>query len=220
MIGTPRMDRRYTNATVRRRAAPPIEIGVSLQVPGVHNVRNATAALAVADEYKLNLAEATLALLDYHGTGRRFELKGEVRGITVIDDYAHHPTEVRVNLEAARARFGKRRIIAYIQPHTYSRTRVLLHEWPSAFDQADLVLVGDIYAAREQQHENELINADLLATRIADVHSHVQVVGDIDQATNTILQLLKRGDVLLTMGAGDGYLVGERVLEQLTTKRS
>lgn len=217
-IGTPRTDRRYTNGQVRWRGEPPVEVGVSLRVPGTHNLRNATAALAVAHAYQLNLAEATLALLDFRGTGRRFEVKGEARGITVIDDYAHHPTEVRVNLEAARARYGKRRIIVYLQPHTYSRTQAMINDWPGAFADANIVLVGEIYGAREQQGKSEAISGDLLAQRISTVHKDVRSVGNLDNTVNTLLGLLKRGDVLLTMGAGDSYLVGERVLQRLTEK--
>jgi UDP-N-acetylmuramate--alanine ligase len=220
VIGPCTVDAGYTLAQVRRRANPPLEVGVSLQVPGTHNMRNATAVLAVAQALTLNLAEASLALLDYHGTGRRFELKGEARGITVIDDYAHHPTEVRVNVEAARARFGSRRIVVYLQPHTYSRTRALLQDWPSAFAEADQVLVGAIYGAREQSTDQEEISDIVLAKQISHVHNHVIAVGGIDRAVSALTDLLQAGDVLLTMGAGDGYLVGERVLEWLKRAES
>lgn len=220
LIGPCTVDAGYTLAQVRRRANPPVEVGVSLQVPGIHNMRNATAALAVAQQLSLNMADTSLALLEYRGTGRRFELKGEARGITVIDDYAHHPTEVRVNIEAARARFGKRRIIAYLQPHTYSRTRALLNDWPSAFEKADIVLIGAIYGAREQNTNQEEISDSVLAKQISLVHDHVVPVGGIDRAVNTLTELLQAGDVLLTMGAGDSYLVGERVLEWLKRAES
>jgi UDP-N-acetylmuramate--alanine ligase len=122
---------------------------VTLQVPGVHNLRNALAVLAVADLLGLPLQPAAQALGDYRGTGRRFELRGQAAGVTLVDDYAHHPTEIRATLSAARQRFPGRRLWAVWQPHTYSRTRTLFNEFATAFDEADQVLVTDIYAARE-----------------------------------------------------------------------
>ncbi|MEO7909500.1 MAG: cyanophycin synthetase, partial [Roseiflexaceae bacterium] len=149
----------------------------------------------------------------------RFELKGEAGGITVIDDYAHHPTEVRANLAAARARYPGRRIIAYLQPHTYSRTLALIDAWADAFGDpssssgqgADIVRIGEIYAARE--HDTLGIDSAILARRIN--HPDSQEVGGMTHAVNQLLGLLQPGDVLLTLGAGDGYRVGEIILEKL-----
>jgi UDP-N-acetylmuramate--alanine ligase len=181
-----------------------------IQLHGAHNVRNALAALAAATQLGVAPKAALTALAKYRGARRRFELKGEAGGITVIDDYAHHPTEVRVNLAAARSRYPGRRIVAYLQPHTYSRTAALLEEWATAFGDADVVAIGDIYAARE--HNTRGLDSALLAGRIE--HPNVRAVGSIDQAAVELGKLLEPGDVLLTLGAGDGYKVGEAILEK------
>lgn len=210
----PRVEHGRTYVNVQFKGTPPREVRFATQLAGTHNARNAVAALAVAHELGLNLADVTLALMDFRGTARRFELKGETKGVTVIDDYAHYPTEVRVNIEAARMRYGNRRLVVYVQPHTYSRTKALLDDWPAAFADADVVLVGDIYGAREQV-SGEAVSAQILAERIGRVRNQVQAVGDLDGAVSVLRALLQPGDVLLTMGAGDGYLVGERILQTL-----
>jgi UDP-N-acetylmuramate--alanine ligase len=185
-----------------------------IQLPGEHNVRNALAALAAAHAAGARLGVIAQTLASYRGVGRRFELKGEAGGILVIDDYAHHPTEVRVNLAAARNRYPGRRIVAYLQPHTYSRTRALLDDWATAFGAADVVRIGEIYAARETDTLD--IDGGAVAARIA--HPDTQPTGDLDAAVTDLLDLLKPGDLLLTLGAGDGYKVGERVLARLQSR--
>ena len=120
-----------------------------LVIPGRHNVQNAVAAIVVAQLVGVPLATTQAALADFHGAARRFEVKGEANGVTIVDDYAHHPTEIRATLAAARGRYAGRRIVAVHQPHTYSRLRKLLPEFASAFDDADVVLICDIYASRE-----------------------------------------------------------------------
>ncbi|HSB67073.1 MAG TPA: UDP-N-acetylmuramate--L-alanine ligase, partial [Anaerolineales bacterium] len=124
---------------------------VNLHIPGRHNVQNALAALAVAHRMRLSVERASQALSEFTGTGRRFEVRGLVNGITVIDDYAHHPTEIRATLSAARLRYPKSKLWVVWQPHTYSRTRLLFNDFITAFDQADHVVVTDIYAAREKE---------------------------------------------------------------------
>ncbi len=185
-------------------------------IPGLHNIQNALAAVLVADIFGIDATQTQAALRDFHGTARRFELKGEAGGITVIDDYAHHPTEVRATLAAARGHYGQRRIVAYIQPHTYSRTRALLEQWPAAFGDADVVLVGAIYAARETDPGglHQALAQDL-ARRVAATHPHSVYVGTVPEATAAAQRLLRPGDVLLTMGAGDGNRVGEALLAAL-----
>lgn len=182
-----------------------------IRLPGAHQVRNALAAIAVAAELGVDLAVASEALADYRGAGRRFELKGEVGGVTVIDDYAHHPTEVRATLRAARERYPGRRLVVYLQPHTFSRTRALLDEWADAFADADLLRVGAIYAAREPMLSG--VDAQMLVDRIR--HSDVQPVGDVAEAAAAVGALLRPGDVLLTLGAGDSHRVGEQALAAL-----
>jgi UDP-N-acetylmuramate--alanine ligase len=187
-----------------------------LGMPGLHNVRNALAAIVVADIFGLPAAQVAAALRDFRGTARRFEQRGEAEGVLVIDDYAHHPTEVRATLAAARRRYPRRRIVAYLQPHTYSRTRALLEQWPQAFDDADIVLVGAIYAAREIDHEGAHKDLALqLVECIAACHQAVSYVGELEAAATAALRTLHQDDVLLTMGAGDGCQVGDMVLAGL-----
>ena len=180
----------------------------TLQVPGLHNVRNALAALAACAALGAAPQAVSAALASFSGTARRFELKGERAGVTVIDDYGHHPSEVAATLAAARLRFPERRLLAYLQPHTYSRTQALLDEWPQAFREAQRVFVGDIYAARE--HDTCGMSANLLAERIGG-----QAVGNIQHAASYLTQLLQPGDVLITFGAGDSNKVAELVLQAL-----
>jgi len=187
-----------------------------LRVPGLHNIRNALAAAAVGDLLGLERGAVLNALGSFRGTARRLEYKGEAGGVTVLDDYAHHPTEVRATLAAARARYRGRRLVVYIQPHTYSRTVALLDQWPGAFTEADVVLVGDIYAAREQPPAGTTA-AELLARlveRIAAAHADVTAVGPPDAAVAQVAARLLPGDVLITCGAGDGYLIGETIAQQ------
>lgn len=182
-----------------------------LRLSGTHSVQNALATIAVG--YALGIDQQTIAaaLAAYRGTGRRFEHKGEAGGITIIDDYAHHPTEVQATLQAARGRYGERRLVAYVQPHTYSRTAAMLEEWATAFGDADLVRVGAIYAAREQDTLG--MSDAVVAARLR--HDDARAVGGLDAAVTALLDELRPGDVLLTLGAGDGVLVGERILARL-----
>ena len=184
---------------------------VTLAVPGLHNVRNALAACAVAQVLGIADGVVAKALAGFRGVARRFELKGEVGGITVIDDYAHHPTKIRATLAAARACFPGRTIWAVYQPHTFSRTQALLEEYRHSFTDADHVLVTPIYAARERDN-HQVSSADLV--RGAD-HADMRCVDSLEAATDVLVYSLKAGDVLVTMGAGDSYRVGEGVLSIL-----
>jgi UDP-N-acetylmuramate--alanine ligase len=198
---------RYDRATLAARSVGDWQI----RLPGAHNVRNALAALVAARAAGAPDGAIAEALAAYRGVGRRFELKGQAGGVVVIDDYAHHPTEVRVNLAAARSRYPGRRIVAYVQPHTYSRTRALIDDWAGAFDDADVVRVGAIYAARE----TDTLGVDdaIVAGRLA--HPDARAIGGLDHAVEALLDVLRPGDLLLTLGAGDGYKVGEMVLSVL-----
>lgn len=200
-----------SNATFQLRDADQ-PLAIELQLPGRHNLSNALAAAATADVLGVPAAAIQAALQKFRGTARRFELKGSAGGVTVVDDYAHHPTEVQATLAAARERFAGRRIVAYLQPHTFSRTTALADAWPPAFAAAALVLVGDIYAARENGDRQGV--ARDLAARIA-TSAAARYAGNLAQASAAALAVLQPGDVLVTLGAGDGYQVGERVLAQL-----
>ncbi|NLG48615.1 MAG: UDP-N-acetylmuramate--L-alanine ligase [Chloroflexi bacterium] len=183
----------------------------TLSVPGRHNALNATAALLVAECLGIDRASAGQALAEYRGVLRRFEVKGERQGVVVVDDYAHHPTEIRATLAAARARYPGRRLWAVWQPHTYSRTEALLNEFRSCFADADQVIITDIYAARAR--EQATIHGEALAVAID--HAHVRYLGSLERVVETLGNELCSGDVLITLGAGDGYLIGERILVKL-----
>jgi len=184
----------------------------NLRVPGRHNVQNALAALAVAHQMHLPVDQASKALSEYRGTGRRFEVCGEVDGITLIDDYAHHPTEIRATLSAARMRYPKSRLWVVWQPHTYSRTRLLFQDFVGAFEQADHVLVTDIYAAREQKPEDGFTSQQVVA---AMTYPDAQYIPDFSQATTFLVDRLIPGDVLIVLSAGDADQINSRVFAQL-----
>ncbi|MCU0501493.1 MAG: hypothetical protein MUC51_06950 [Anaerolineae bacterium] len=153
-------------------------------------------------------------LSDFTGAGRRFELVGEAGGVTVIDDYAHHPTEVATTLAAARMRYPSRRIWAVFQPHTYSRTKALLNDFARSFDDADTVLLLDIYPAREK------IDLGMHSTQLLARMDHpaAQYVGTIQAAADTLLSHVAPEDIVITMSAGDGNRVGQLLLAGLRAK--
>jgi UDP-N-acetylmuramate--alanine ligase len=184
----------------------------NLRIPGRHNVQNALAALAVAHQMHLPVEQASKALSEYRGTGRRFEVCGEVDGITLIDDYAHHPTEIRATLSAARMRYPISKLWVVWQPHTYSRTRLLFQDFVGAFEQADHVLVTDIYAAREQKPEDGFSSQQIVdAMTYPDAH----YIPDFTQASKFLVNNLISGDVLIVLSAGDADQINSRVLALL-----
>ena len=182
-----------------------------LRLPGLHNVSNTLAVLAVAHRLGLDLDAVLQVLSQFQGVQRRFEVKGEARGVVVIDDYAHHPTEIQATLSAARRRYSDRPLWVFFQPHTYSRTRALLNEFAASFAVADHVIVAEIYGARETN--NLGLSSQDLVQRMH--HRDVHYVRTLQEASEYLRAALHSGDVLLTLGAGDGYLVGETVLRML-----
>lgn len=183
----------------------------ALQVPGRHNVLNALAALAASAEAGVDFGIAAAALTRFRGTQRRFEVKGQAKGITIVDDYAHHPTEIQATLAAARLKYPGRAIWAVFQPHTYSRTETLLDDFAAAFDDADHTLITGIYAAREQNILG-ISGGDVVARM---KHPDAQYTETLEDAVTTLLDRVQTGDVIITLGAGDGYLIGEQVLKHL-----
>jgi UDP-N-acetylmuramate--alanine ligase len=182
-------------------------VNVALQVPGEHNVRNALAALSVMAILGLSLKNAAAALGEFRGTGRRFQVLGEKHDILVVDDYAHHPTEIRATLAAARARYPGRRLWAVWQPHTYSRTQALFYEFSRAFGDADQVLVTEVYPAREPKQS--FSSAEVVS---AMPHASALYTGSLEATTQYLLTHLQAGDVLLVLSAGDADQVSARVL--------
>jgi len=194
---------------VRGEAAGQVE----LPLPGRHNVQNSLAALAVALELGVDLDAAKQALANFQGVGRRFEAKGAgPGGCLVVDDYGHHPTEIKATLAAARECWPDRRLVVAFQPHRYSRLRDLFEEFTTSFYGADELLVLDIYAAGEA--EDPSVSAEGLAEAIrAHGHRSVEYVGSRQDAAAKLARLLGPTDVLLTLGAGDVWRLGEELVE-------
>jgi UDP-N-acetylmuramate--alanine ligase len=190
-------------------------VEVELNVPGRHNVLNALAALAAARAAGVPLAEAAPAIAGFDGTGRRFEERGTTAaGVRVFDDYAHHPTEVRATLEAART-LEARRVVACFQPHLYSRTRELAREFGRALAVADVVVVLDVYPARERAQDFPGVSGLLIAEAAADAAGGRPVwwLPAFDDAERMLRDRLVAGDVLLTLGAGDVDELAARLVE-------
>ncbi len=181
-----------------------------LAVPGLHNVRNAAAALAVVHSLGADVETGAKALTEFHGVGRRFERLGEAGGITVVDDYAHHPTEVAATLAAARQAFPGRRVIAVFQPHLFSRTALHGEALGKALAAADMVVVAPIYASREQPQDGVTHH---LVVRGA-TRAGAATVGVRDRAglTTHVARAVREGDVVFTLGAGDITRVGPELL--------
>jgi UDP-N-acetylmuramate--alanine ligase len=185
---------------------------ISLRIPGKHNVQNALAALAVAHQMQLPVERAGRALSEFTGTGRRFEVRGVESGVTVIDDYAHHPTEIRATLSAARMRYPNSRVWVVWQPHTYSRTRTLLKDFSTAFEQAEQVVVTEIYAARERSPADGFSSQQVVE---AIKHPHASYMAEFNQVIDFLAGRLMPGDVLLVLSAGDADQVSSGLLDRL-----
>jgi UDP-N-acetylmuramate--alanine ligase len=185
----------------------------TLHVPGVHNVLNATAAIAVGTALDLSADQIRNGLDSFRGVDRRFQLKGKAAGVSVVDDYGHHPTEIRATLAAAR-QCGFRRIHVIFQPHRYTRTRDLMDEFTTAFDDADTLSVLDIYAASEKPIEG--ITAQVLVQRIAaDGKRDVRYAASFPEAAEKTAALAREGDLILTLGAGSVSQLGSTILERI-----
>jgi len=189
---------------------------LSLAVPGVHNLRNALAALAVSSWCDIPLAQALGSLCRYTGVARRFEAKGSAAGVQVFDDYAHHPTEIMATLAAARERFPQQRIWAVFQPHTFSRTERMLYRMGDSFEHADQVIVTDIFAARET-NVGSVSSAELVAS---SSHPSVRHVSGLAECADYLAGQVQAGDVVITLGAGDGYKIGDMLLAKLQERQT
>ena len=181
----------------------------SLSVPGIHNVSNALSAIALARKIGLPTETIQKGLLHFGGTDRRFQYKGKVAGVTVIDDYAHHPTEIAATLKTAQ-NYPHNRIWCVFQPHTYTRTKALMPEFAQALSLADHVVLAEIYPARET--DNLGISSKNLADLIAEKGTDVHYFSTFDEIEEFLLKNCIHGDVLITMGAGDVYKIGENLL--------
>lgn len=182
---------------------------IRLQVPGVHNISNAIASIALADLLELKEEAITSALLHFTGADRRFEYKGSIGGVTVIDDYAHHPTEIEATLHAAK-NMPHKTLWCVFQPHTYSRTKAFMKDFARALSLADKVVLTDIYAARET--DNLGISSGTLKEELESIGQECYYFQTFDEVENFLLENCINGDMLITMGAGDVHKIGENLL--------
>ena len=182
---------------------------VSLNVPGLHNVSNALAAIALALDLKIPKEDILAGLSAFGGADRRFQYKGCVDGVTVIDDYAHHPTEIRATLTAAE-KYPHKRLVLVFQPHTYSRTKAFLNDFADVLSMADVVVLADIYAAREKNTFG--ISSRDIEAKLKEKGTDVHYFPSFTEIENFLLKNCINGDLLITMGAGDIVNVGEYLL--------
>lgn len=182
---------------------------VTLSVPGKHNVSNALSAIAFGCEAGFSQADITAGLFAFGGTLRRFEVKGHLGNVTVVDDYAHHPTEIAATLTAAK-NFPHDRIICVFQPHTYTRTKAFWDDFAQALSKADIVVMADVYAARETDTLG--VRSEDLAKNIAKLGTECYYFAGFDEIENFLLEKCMNNDLLITMGAGDVYKIGENLL--------
>lgn len=187
---------------------------VTTQLSGAHNVANSLAAIAVGDILGLPKAKIVSAIGDFRGASRRFEYVGEAAGVTVMDDYGHHPTEIEATLSAAQERFPGRRIVVLFQPHTYSRTSYLLRGFRNCFSHADALFIAETYAAREEPSAG--MDARALAAEVTEPKAIF--AGGVMESVKVVTEALKPGDVFFTIGAGDVDKAGPEVLRLLRAR--
>jgi len=210
-IANPVLDATESRARVHLPGGQAVD--VRLRLPGLHNLRNAAAALAVASALEVDVAAGAAALAEFGGVARRFEQVGEAAGIVVVDDYAHHPSEVGATLAAARQAFPTRRVVAVFQPHLYSRTAQHGAALGAALAAADLVIVAPIYAAREAPQPG--VTSALVVTAAKAAGATAVAVGERATLTERVAHEVRAGDVVLTLGAGDVTRVGPELLRRL-----
>ena len=183
----------------------------NLKIPGEHNIKNAQVAMAATEILGVDSKKAENSLESFEGTWRRFEFKGETKnGVLVYDDYGHHPTEIKATLKGAREFFRDKKIWCVFQPHLYSRTKLLLNDFGKSFGDADEIILADIYAAREPKDDG--INSKMLAEEITKNGGKTRYMKSFDKIANFLSENTKKGDVIIIMGAGDVYKIGENLL--------
>ena len=191
-------------------------ITAHLQMAGRHNVANAVLAWATAKYLGVDGLTIEHALEDeFKGLARRFEIIGSTKGITFVDDYGHHPTEIVSMLEGSRQYFGSRRLVVVFHPHQYSRTRILLDDFAKSFGDADLAIVAPIYAARDTEEDKKSISSEILVEEINKHTNNAKYVGDFEAIEDYLETELKAGDVVITLGAGEADVFGRELLNKL-----
>ena len=199
----------FSHFTVTKRGQGLVD--VSLLIPGSHNVLNALAVVVVADTIGADLSAVTTSLGEFKGADRRFQVKAEVGGITIIDDYAHHPTEIAATLRGARQFYPKSRIVAVFQPHQHSRTRLLLHDFAKSFDDADVVLIPEIYAVRDTAEDIKSVSSKDLVELINTKENKAKFCKTFEQCLEDLKKIATEGDIIITIGAGPVYKIGEEL---------
>lgn len=184
---------------------------VSLLIPGSHNILNALSVVAVVDIIGANLEAAVSSLAEFKGAERRFQMKAEINGITIIDDYAHHPTEIAATLKGARQFYPNSRIVAVFQPHQHSRTRLLLNDFAKSFDDADVVLIPEIYAVRDSEEDIKSVSSKDLVDLINDEKSKAKYFKTFESCLSELKKIATDGDIVITIGAGPVYKIGEEL---------
>jgi UDP-N-acetylmuramate--alanine ligase len=191
---------------------------INLKVPGVHNVQNALAAVTIGFELDVSFDAIKRALENFTGVHRRFEIKGTAGDVLVVDDYAHHPTEIRATLKATNNGWPDRRVVAVFQPHLYSRTEDFLEAFARSFFNADVLVITDIYPAREQPIPG--VTGKSVADRaVAFGHQDVRYVADKQEVPAVLEEIVADGDIVVTLGAGDIWRYGEKFLRALQDRR-
>lgn len=191
---------------------------INLKIPGIHNVLNALACIACSMELGLPFKEVSQTLSSFSGVRRRFQILGEVDEILIIDDYAHHPTEIDATLLAAKQTYNNRKIICIFQPHRYTRTKILLEEFANSFNYADFVIITEIYSAMEPEIPG--VDASLIVELMKKKkNKKVKYIKDNTEIVEEVLKICKKKDIIITMGAGDIYKVGKKILHELKKRK-
>jgi UDP-N-acetylmuramate--alanine ligase len=208
-----RYDQKFGSKYQARLMGEPVG-EISLRVPGLHNIYNSLAAIAIGLELEVPFATIKKALSEFTGVNRRFQFKGEAAGVIVVDDYGHHPTEIRATLVAAKLGAAGRRMVVLFQPHRYTRTQDLMDEFARSFNNADVLMVTDIYAASEDPIEG--VSGESVVDAVSRFgHKDARHVGTVEDATQALLSEVHDGDMVITLGAGNVYRAGEKLVELL-----
>lgn len=210
-----------TNITFNQLGHPSFDVNFrgnkigefSLNIPGKHNILNSLASIAIGINAGIEIEIVKTSLLEFRGTYRRFDIKGTQNNITVIDDYAHHPTEIRATLEAA-VQFPHKKVWCVFQPHTYSRTRTLFNDFAKAFYNADTAIITDIYSASREKDNGDIHSRDLVNEANKNSNNTVYIK-DFEEIADLIAREAQPGDIVFTMGAGDIFKLGQMILDRL-----
>jgi len=187
---------------------------VELLVPGAHNILNALAAIATTERLGVAFPKVKESLSRFSGAKRRFEIKGEKDGVLVIDDYAHHPTEIQATLDGLRSYHPNSKVWCIFQAHQYSRTRFLLSDFAKSFEKADSVIIPEIYEARDTREDKEAVSAEILAKEISKVTKNAKHIDKFDDVVEYLNKNVQSGDIVITIGAGPVYKIGETFLKE------